>query len=98
MNATPTFAGGWSNASGSGGSTYEVAIDGAITSWAQLAAIATTSLGVGSTKAWVEASTEILKVVVLRSSTAATNTAEGLQRPNDYNGTTNTKVWHQVAV
>lgn len=97
MNATPTFAGGWSSGGGSGAS-YDVAVDSSITSWAQLAAVATTALSLGTTKAWVEASTEILKVTVLRASTAATNTSDGLQRPNDYNGATNAKVWHQVAL
>lgn len=97
MNATPTFAGGW-NSGGGASSVRELAVDTSVTSWAQLAAIATTALALGTTVTWVEASTEILKVVVLRSSTAATSTADGLQRPNDYNGATNAKVWHQVAL
>jgi hypothetical protein len=101
MNATPLFGGGWvrSTISGGGGTyTVEIAVDPAITSWAELGAVATVALPVGSAKAWVEATTEILKVVVLRTSDAATDTASGLKRPDDYNGTTNAKVWHQSSV
>ena len=33
----------------------------------------------------------------LNAGTDATNVAEGLQRPNDFNASTNAKVWYQAA-
>lgn len=74
-----------------------VTVDETIHSWSDLAAMETVSLSAGTVIGWVEATTLILKAVILQNSTDATDTAEGLQRPNDYNESTNAKVWHQVA-
>lgn len=75
-----------------------VTIDATITSWAELAAMETVTTPVGTAIAWVEASTLILKATVLLTGTAATNTAEGIQRPADYNAGTNAKVWFGAAI
>lgn len=74
-----------------------VATNGAISSWATLAAIASTGLAVGTSVAWIDYSSRLLTITQLLAGTDATNTAEGLQRPNDYDGVTNAKVWYQVA-
>jgi len=102
LTASITLQGGFEPPSGD---TYQlpvpviaVTINPAITSWADLAAIATTGLAVGTAYAWVEASTLILKATVLLTGTAATDTAEGIQRPADYNASTNAKVWFGAAV
>lgn len=97
MNATPIFAGGWVTVPGPGGIASRIVVDDTITTWVGLAAVVTVGVAAGTTKAWVEAATEILKVVVLRASTAATDTASGLQRPDDYHAVTNIKCWHQVS-
>lgn len=96
MDATPFNAGGWSP--GASATTLRLAIDATLTSWADLAAVATTGLALGTTRVWVESSTGILKAAQLKASTAATDTASGLQRPSDYNGSTNAKVWHGIAL
>jgi hypothetical protein len=97
LSAVATLSGGWQGGS-TVSSTPSVVIDNSITSWAQLAAVTTVAVAVGTSKAWVEASTLTLKVTQLLAGTVATDTAEGLQRPNDYNASTNAKVWHQVTV
>lgn len=68
-------------------------VDAAITSWAQLAAVVTTNVNAGWIKIWIEASTGLTKVTQLRASTAATDTANGIQRGNDFDSVTNAKAW-----
>ena len=75
-----------------------VSVNSSITSWADLAAVATVASPAGTTVAWIEASTLILRAMILLAGSEATNTGAGLQRPNDYNDVTNEKVWHQSAV
>lgn len=70
-----------------------VVVDPAITSWATLAAVPTTTLTVGAVKIWVDSASGLLKATQLVAGTEATDTASGLQRPNDYNGATNAKYW-----
>lgn len=71
-----------------------IPVDASITSWAQLAAIPTASLAVPVIKIWREASTSLYHFTILLAGTDATDTANGLQRPNDY-GAGNQKVWYQ---
>lgn len=70
--------------------------DPSITSWEELAAIPTTNLVVPVIKFWLEAATMLYRVTVLKAGTDATDTANGIQRPADYNGATNAKVWYQA--
>lgn len=69
-------------------------IDPSITSTAQLAAIATASVTAPIIKIWVDATEGTSQVWILRDSTAATES--GVQRPNDYNASTNAKVWFRA--
>lgn len=73
-----------------------VAVDTAITSWAELAAVPTTGLAVGAIKLWINSADNTAKIVQLRTGTDATDTASGVQRPNDYADPGNTKVWYQA--
>lgn len=98
MNAVPFFSGNWTRPAGVGGGLPPtIAIDPAITSWAGLAALATVALPLNTAKAWVEAATLLTHVVVLRAGTDATDTLNGVQRPADYHGTTNQKVWFRAS-
>lgn len=74
-----------------GGSVVDPAID----SWSDLAAVATTGIAVGALKIWVDASISpgVLKATQLVAGTEATDTANGIQRPDDYNAATNAKYW-----
>lgn len=73
-----------------------LAVDTGITSWAELAAVATEDLAVGAIKLWINAADGTAKIVQLRTGTDATDTASGIQRPNDYANPGNTKVWYQA--
>jgi hypothetical protein len=73
-----------------------VAVDTAITSWAELAAVATADLEAGAIKLWINAADGSAKIVQLRTGTDATDTGNGIQRPNDYADPGNTKVWYQA--
>jgi len=98
LTATAVASRGWllDTASSASPSPYPVVVNTGITSWAQLAAVTTTTLPLASVIAWVEASTLILIVTQLLAGTDATDTANGVQRPNDFNSSTNAKVWFQV--
>lgn len=67
-------------------------VDGAITSWAELAAIPTTDLTVGTIKLWVDSATDIMMGTQLVAGTEATDTASGVTRPDDYSAS-NEKYW-----
>lgn len=69
-------------------------VDASITSWAELAAVATDDLDVPVIKIWREAATSLYHFTVLLAGTDATDTANGIQRPNDY-AAGNQKVWYQ---
>lgn len=69
-------------------------VDASITSWAELAAVATADLDVPVIKIWREAATSLYHFTVLLAGTDATDTANGIQRPNDY-AVGNHKVWYQ---
>jgi hypothetical protein len=69
-------------------------VDASITSWAQLAAVATADLDVPVIKIWREAATSLYHFTILLAGTDATDTANGIQRPNDY-AAANHKVWYQ---
>lgn len=73
-------------------------IDPAITTWDLLAAVPTTNVAVGAIKLWINAGDApgAFKIVQLRAGTDATDTANGVQRPNDYDPATNAKVWYQT--
>lgn len=68
-----------------------------ITSWSDLAAFSTTGMPTGTIKIWVNAATGIEITVRLLDGTDATNTANGIQRPNDYANPGNARVWYQAA-
>ena len=79
---------------GSGSSAPTSGIDGNITSWADLAAVPTNGLPNGTIKGWVEASTGLARFTRLIPGTDATDTANGIQRPNDYSSPGNLRVWY----
>lgn len=70
--------------------------DGSISSWADLAALTTVGLTLPVTKFWVESATLLYRVTVLKAGTDATDTANGIQRPNDYADPGNAVVWYQA--
>jgi hypothetical protein len=70
-------------------------VDATITTEAQLAAIITSNLTVPKVKVWVLAADKTLQVWVLQAGTDA-NIAGSVRRPDDYNGSTNAKVWYKV--
>lgn len=69
--------------------------DAGITSLSDLAAVITTTLATGTIRAWIQASDGTEQVWRLIASTEAT--ADGVQRPNDYNADTNAKVWFKAS-
>lgn len=70
--------------------------DESITSWAELAALTTVGLTVPVVKFWLEASTMLYRVTVLKAGTDATDVSNGIQRPDDYDAVTNAVVWYQA--
>lgn len=70
-------------------------VDASITTWAELQAVETDGLDVPVIKIWREAATSLYRFTVLLAGTDATDTANGIARPTDYNGATNAKVWYQ---
>lgn len=69
-------------------------IDPSITTTGDLAAILTAGVAAPIIKIWVDANDGTSQVWILRDSTAATEA--GVQRPNDYNASTNAKVWFRA--
>lgn len=67
-----------------------------ITSWATLAAVLTAGAVLPVMLEWYDASASLLRSVVLQASTAATDTSLGVQRPGDYNVSTNAVAWFQI--
>lgn len=67
-----------------------------ITSWAELAAIQTQGYAKPVIVIWVESGTNLARTMQLRSGTDATDTANGIQRPNDYSSPSNEYVWYQA--
>jgi hypothetical protein len=70
-------------------------VDNTINSWADLAAIPTESLTVPVLKLWVNDADGAFKATQLRSGTNATDTSNGIQRPDDYSAG-NQRVWYQT--
>lgn len=73
-------------------------IDPTIQSWSDLAAVATTSLSAPQIKIWVDSAAGVLRATQLLAGTDATDTASGIQRPNDYDPVLNAKVWYNKLV
>jgi hypothetical protein len=76
------------------GQTSQPPVDSEIDSWTELAAIPTTDLPVGTVKIWVNTAEGLMKGTQLLAGTDATDTANGIQRPDDYAAGTNEKVWY----
>ena len=68
-------------------------VDGNITSWADLAAVDPGGLPNGTIKGWIEASTGLTRFTRLLPGTDASDPANGIQRPNNYDG----RVWYLAA-
>ena len=66
--------------------------------WADLAALSTTGYQNGTIKIWIETATGETKTVRLLPGTDPTDTASGIQRPNDYANPGNARVWYQAAM
>jgi hypothetical protein len=71
-------------------------VDPTITSTGDLAAVLTAGVATPIIKIWVDATEGSSQVWILKDSTAATD-AGSVQRPNDYNASTNAKVWFRAA-
>lgn len=67
-------------------------LDPNVRSWSELAAVETAFLPLPIVKIWVESETGMQRTTRLLASTEATNTDNGVQRPNDY-GPLNQRVW-----
>lgn len=65
--------------------------------WADLAALSTTGCEDNTIKIWVEQTSGETITVRLLPGTDVTNTASGIQRPNDYANPGNARVWYQAA-
>jgi hypothetical protein len=76
--------------------TSDSRIEPDIHSWADLADFASAAMQNGTVKLWVETTTGISRVTRLLPGTDATDTANGIQRPNDY-GPGNYRVWYLAA-
>jgi hypothetical protein len=79
---------------GGGGGSSSSGVDASIADWTALAAIATTSLSVPQIKVWYDDAAGVVRHSVLKAGTDATDTANGIQRPDDYAPGTNEKVWY----
>lgn len=66
-----------------------------ITSLATLSAISTTALTVPVIRLWIQTSDGTSQMWVLKTGTDATDTGS-VQRPDDYNASTNAKVWYRA--
>ena len=78
-----------------GGGSGLVPINNSVHSWAELAAVPTVAASVPTIMLWFETATSLYRVTVLQAGTDATDTANGIQRPDDYSGA-NQKVWYQA--
>lgn len=67
-----------------------------ITSWAQLAAIPTIGLPLPQLRIWVDADSLSFVASQLRASTQATDVSSGIQRPDDFDATSNARVWFRT--
>lgn len=81
---------------GGSGPSGPSGVDSEVTSWAELAAIATAALTKPVVVVWVAAIDNSNHITQLRAGTDATDTAAGIQRPDDYNAVTNAYVWYDT--
>lgn len=72
-------------------------INPAVTSWATLAAIGTVTAFKPAVIIWTD-SDMITHATMLRAGSDATNTAQGIQRPNDFDTVLNAYVWYDTQV
>lgn len=90
----------WTEGDDSGGEDVSGGVDVTITSVEDLAAVATTGITVGSAaaiKLWIDAETGVFQAWQLVAQTYAHDPAEGIVRPDDFDLTTNAKVWLKVS-
>lgn len=71
-------------------------IDASIRSWANLAARGTTDLVIPSIIGWTNDDDDKMTFTELRPGNDATDTPNGIQRPDDYDPATNAVVWYRV--
>lgn len=83
------------NPPGAPGVGPSASVDANIHTLADLAAVTTTNLIAPAIRIWILAADGSEQVWQLLASDAAT--AEGVQRPNDFNALTNMKVWFRSA-
>lgn len=67
-----------------------------ITSWATLAELPTVALATGTIKLWVDSASGVFIVTQLRVGVDATDVPSGIQRPSDFDATTNARVWYSA--
>ena len=70
--------------------------DPAVTSWDDLASVPTADVPVPLLKIWIESATGLKKITRLLTATDQTNTANGVQRPRDYDAS-HPKVWFEAS-
>jgi hypothetical protein len=78
-----------------GGGSGLVPVNNDVHSWAELAAVPTVGAAVPTIMLWFETATSLYRVTVLQAGTDATDTANGIQRPDDY-AAANQNVWYQA--
>ena len=78
--------------SGGGGSGW----NSSVTDTTSLASLSTVALVPPQIVGWVQTSDLTQQVWILLTSTAANDPTNGVVRPSDYNGSTNTKVWFKT--
>ncbi len=71
-------------------------INPAIRSWANLAAMATIDLAIPSIVGWVNDTDDQIVFTELKPGTDASDPANGIQRPDDYDAATNAVVWYKI--
>ena len=72
-------------------------INSSIRSWTNLAAMPTTDLAIPSIVGWVNDDDGRIYFTELRNGTDASDPANGIMRPDDYDAVTNAVTWYKVS-
>lgn len=68
-----------------------------ISTWDELASVETYGATLPVILEWYDPTIPILRSVVLQTGTLATDTSQGVQRPDDFDVTLNSNEWFQIA-
>ncbi len=67
-----------------------------VSTWAELAPLFTAGATLPVIIEWYDPIDSVMRTCVLMAGTDPTDTSIGVQRPDDYNGSTNAVVWYQA--